>query len=577
MKKREVYHFTDSCLGEKNLPLSLRFEGTIRNLKRLKSEIGTKKNDPEAILLDGFERFQTALFGKIEGDYTIWVLDRRRGKLYLTRDFAGKRPFYYHLGRKGILASGSLTALKEYPDFYGGIDTTGLLHYLRYGFILAPYTIYEKTYKIRQGCAIVYDFSTRKCEEVSYWDLNSLYTKTESITSEEELLAQIETLLDKSILRMLESCEATAGVMLSGGYDSSLVASLLFRHLGRNLEAFTIGFEEKEYDESRYAAKIAEHLGIRHHIHLFGKKEAQKIVPSLATVYEEPFADFGATPTLMLAKIAKKAGIDALFVGDGGDEVFATADNLEQLRLFRNLQIRHKGWASRFLNLLDPCRLPSLAEKHGLINRYAKFRMLLQSESIPQMIKKKEMTFLPQELDALLHLDSRSFANAFDLIRFDTKCEPANQVTGTYFHTTMADGELVKTFGALDHVGITPLSPYLEQKLIALLASTPSSIKLKNGTRKYLLKTLAHRHLPKTLLDRPKSGFNIPFGDWMRGILKEDLDERLDEQNIASTGFFDPEFVTTLKRRFEAGDDFVQYRLWNLYLFMRWYDTHHPR
>ncbi|OQX73137.1 MAG: hypothetical protein B6D59_06460, partial [Campylobacteraceae bacterium 4484_4] len=533
-------------------------------MDEIKREIDIETSNTEALLLEGFRKFGPALFGKMEGEFAISVLDRRRGRLYFSRDFAGKTPLYYYQNSEGIHLSRSLDALRKWPGFEARIDTTGLLHYLWYGFVLSPYTIYEQTYKIRQGCYIVYDFATRKTQEAHYWELDHLYGLPKLNISENEILKQTERILKKSVADQYHNDTDPAGVMLSGGYDSSLIAALLARQNDRKTEAFTIGFEEKSYDESRYAAKIAEYLGLKHHIFLFSEKEASRIVPSLTGIYEEPFADFGATPTVMLAQMAQKAGIKRLFVGDGGDEVFATADNLEQFRLFRNFHFSHRGVTGKILNLFDPLHLPLLSNRTGMINRYAKFRMLLQSESIPQMIKKKEMTFLPKELDRLLHLDSRSFPNAFDLIHFDRRCELADQITGTYFHTTMADGELVKTYGALSGAGITPLSPYLERNLIELLARTPVSLKLKEGIRKYLLKTLAHHYIPKELLERPKSGFDIPFGKWMRGILKEDLSERLSEQNIASTTFFDPGFVTDLKRRFYQGDDFVQYRLWNL-------------
>ncbi len=545
--------------------VAIRMEGRIENLRELARLVGCSDHTPVAVLEAAYLHYEEKLFGMLEGSYALLIHDPARRLLYLSRDFAGRHPLYYRTNAQGIRAATTLAELQT-QEREEEIDSTGLLHYLQYGFIHSPYTIFQNCYKLPPGTYLRYDLIDQALRIHPYWRLEPLYAHPKSLHDEHKLLQQIAHLLQSNLERALAHTDGTIGVMLSGGYDSATIAALLAHKRSHPIEAITVGFDHASYDESKDAAAIAAHLHLPHHTVRFGDTQASRIVPDLCTRFEEPFADFGAAPTLLLAQYAKKRGITSLFVGDGGDEVFATADNLDRFLSLR----RYRPLLRPFLPLLDPDRLFA-SRQTPLYYKYKKLRMLLEANSITEMIKAKEMIFLPEELERLTGIAFDATPHAFDRIHFAPKTPIVDQITGTHFLTSMEAGELVKTYTALSRAGISSFAPFLDRDLIALLAQVPASLKLKGGVRKYLLKRFAHEMIPKELMERPKRGLNIPFGSWMRGVLREDLMEHLGDASLKRIHPLDPQEVARVRDGFFKGEEFYQYRLWNLYLFARWY------
>jgi asparagine synthase (glutamine-hydrolysing) len=252
-------------------------------------------------------------------------------------------------------------------------------------------------------------------------------------------------------------------------------------------------------------------LGTEHQEHYFTAKDALKIIPQLCKIYDEPFAEYAATPTVLTAELLKEAQIEHIFVGDGGDEVFATADDTHFFERIHAIPYELRALLTYPLKKLLLEKIPYLKDFHNLPTKYSKLLQILSSKNIPTTIEARNILFRENELQQLVQNYSIPITTTFNEINFNGYHETVDEIIGTYFKTTMTDGELVKSYGAMNQYDIRLHTPFLDEELIAYMATVPSSIKIKEGIKKNILKEIGNQNIPKHLLDRPKSGFEIPF------------------------------------------------------------------
>jgi asparagine synthase (glutamine-hydrolysing) len=436
---------------------------------------------------------------------------------------------------------------------------------------LQPYTIFENTHKVKSGHFVAYDIKKHIWEQKEYWSLESCYIKEKPLLKEDSVIKSVEEILYNSVEKRTDSNQAIA-TSLSGGYDSSMIAALLNEKNSQKIDTFTIGFNQKDINEAHHAKKIAAHLGTNHHEHYFSESDAMEVIPKLSLVYDEPFADYGATPTVLMAQLAKENGFETLFVGDGGDEVFATADDVAQFDKLLHSPLVLKNGISHILNTINPKKIPILKSYQNFPTKYYKLLELLNATKVSQMVNTKLILFYDQEIKTLLKDDTINFQTTFDEIDFPKYAETVDQVIGTHFKTSMVDAELVKSFQATRYSNISIKEPLLDIELIQYMARVSKEVKIKDGEKKYILKQIAHKYIPKNLLDRPKSGFAIPFSSWLKGSLKELLYEHINEKRLESDALFDTKSVIKIRDDFYAGNESYKYKLWTLFLFQLWYD-----
>jgi len=549
--------------------LLIEFDGSIYNKNSLIEELNINPKSSDIDLIEKLYRsFDTDIFKKIDGIFSLTILDSKKGILYLGRDRAGIYPLYFYTNKQTLMYGTSLKEFYKHPSFAKKISKKGLAVYLNYGFILHPFTIFEDTYKVKAGHFTEYDLTDRTWQQRKYWSLEDCYMSKKPQLLEDDVIRTVEDILTNSIKKRLNSSQNFAS-SLSGGYDSSIVASLLTKNSDKKLDTFTIGFSQEEINEAKDAKKIAHFLHTNHHEHYFSDKDALDIVPRLSEVYDEPFADYGATPTVLMSKLVRDNGFETLFVGDGGDEVFATADDVDRFDKLLNRPVLLKKSFYQLLNKIDPLNIPLLKSYQNFPTKYYKFLQLLNADKISQMVKVKPILFYDAEIKKLLK--DEDIDTTTDEIDFPIYSESVDQIIGSYFKTSMADAELVKSFQALRYSNLSIKEPLLDIELIEYMTKVSSEIKIKNGQKKYILKQIAHRHIPKNLLDRPKSGFDIPFSVWLKGSLKDLLYAHINEKRLKDDGIFDVGSVIEIRDAFYSGNESYKYKLWTLFLFQLWF------
>ncbi len=559
-------HFSSteaSCLF-KTKDIMIILEGHIYNNPTSSSDI--------AWIASLYQQHQTKCFTYIQGIYSIVIYDLQQKKVYCAKDRVGAKQLYYYHDHKQLIIANRLDSLFIPKSIDKKIDHTATSLYFNYGFILQPYTIYQGCKKVKAGHYLTYDMVTSTLTQKEYWALGHCYDKPKSKASEDEIIKESHQLLLKSVKKRIPT-NGTYAAFLSGGYDSTTIAALLLQYT-ETLQTFTIGFEEKDINEAHYAKEVAKHLGTKHTEYYFEPKDALEIIPKLSEIYEEPFADYGATPSVMLAQIANKAGIQTLFGGDGGDEVFATADDIENIDKLLNIPYALRSTIATTIRKTHPSHFMALHYDSPLATKITKFADTLHAKTIAKIIQSRMTLFTDEALYEILQHPSNPKENLFDSLYFGAYAQSADKITGSYFNSFLRDGELTKASSALNYHHINMRNPFLDLDLISFMATVPQSLKLKNNTKKYILKQITHQYIPQTLLNRPKMGFDIPFSKWMRGVLKPLLIDTVNSKNIKRSGILKHEEVIRIRDSFLNGDERYKYKLWSIFLYQLWLDCH---
>ncbi len=552
--------------------LSIQYTGRLYNAKDIAISLHLSKQSNEAtLILEGYRQWGDTLFDKLDGIFAFVIIDKKKGKIILVKDHVSIKSLYYYHDRDRLLFSSSLKELSNSKYYTKHLNHSALSNYFTYGYILQPNTIFKDCYKVKSGHYITIDIKTNVLKEKKYWDLGACYDTPKLDLSEEDVTERAKKLLKEAVKKRILQTDNFAA-SLSGGYDSSTIAAILQESTPHKIKTFTIGFEDTSLNEAPDAKKIAQHLGTEHIEHYFTAKDALYIVPKLSEIFDEPFYDNGSIPTTLLASLAKKEGIENIFAGDGGDEVFATADDIARFDRILATPQSLRNMIFKLLTLWNPTATPYFKNNKNIPTKYYKFAHILKAHNIPEMVKIKMTLFHPQEIQRLLKNNDTTFYSIFDELYFGQYAQSVDKVIGSYFKTFMTDGELIKTTQTFRAENIDIREPYLDKKLISFMAQVPAEIKIKNGVKKNLLKHIAHDYIPKPLLDRPKKGFSIPFGAWMRGELYPLLNDTLNQENLNKDGILDTTYVLELKNLFLSGKEEYKYKLWSILLYQLWYE-----
>jgi len=508
---------------------------------------------------------------KLEHSFSLCLFDKRINRLYIARDKVGINPLYYFKNDKMIIVGTHLKNFQKIKHYSPQIDPAVLGEYLQFGFILQPNTIFQKTYKVCAGEYHCFDLNNDSHTKDVFWQLESCYEDSKCHKNENEVLDDVDKLLNSIVSK--ESQGTSFGLSLSGGYDSSTLAAIAQSQNEEKVDTFTIGFHDRDINEAHHAKEISKYLGTNHHEHYFSGEDAIRIVPQICEVFDEPFADYAAAPTMITSELLKQNGIETLIAGDGGDEVFATAENVAQFKRLQKLPKPLRTIMAKSINSIKFEHLPYLKDYKNLPIKQNKLYQLLLADTIPKMIYSRNTLFLENELKLHIKNYHKVSHTSFDTVNFFGSAETVDEVIGSYFKTTMTDGELVKSYATTNYHDINLSTPYLDEELIRYMAKVPSALKIKNGVKKYLLKEIAHQYLPKSLIERPKSGFAIPFGAWMRNELKDILLSNINKKRLDKDNIFYTNSILNIRDQFYAGNDAYKYKLWRIFIFQLWYDN----
>jgi len=552
----------------------LTYNGEIYNHKALRRELEQEgcrfrgHSDTE-VLLEAIARWGLGpTLDRLNGMFAFAVWDRTDRRLTLVRDRVGIKPLYYGWSGATFLFGSELSALRAHPEFRGEIDRDSLALFLENGYVPSPCCIYRNVEKLPPGqlLEIALPFTRETTSVRSYWSFRDVaataadYGRTLSSTAR---MQQMQELLTDSVkLRLM--ADVPVGAFLSGGIDSSVVVSLAAKHGGVPLRAFTIGFEEPEFDESRDATATARHLGVEHIVHIVKPAEALQVIESLPVVFDEPFADPSQIPTYLVSKLAREHAVVCLS-GDGGDELLGGYNRYSHLdSIRRKIAMFPRGLRKPMGQLYDILR-----------NR------LLRGRTEPGLIARVAAAGSDCELYTILHRHwSQGSLAVIDGNASRTRFRPTDLWTnfGSYFENMMAydtqtylpDDVLCKVDRASMAHGLEVRVPLLDHRVVEHAWTFPLDEKVNGGTGKQPLRKLLAGFVPKSLIDRPKIGFGIPLGKWLRGPLRDWAESLLDVNRLRQEGWLQPEAVRKKWEEHVSQEFDWQYLLWNVLMFQSW-------
>ena len=532
---------------------------------------GTLTNNINSIelLYESYQDNGISCLKDLEGTFSLCIYDKETEELFIAKDKIGTQPLYFTQTNESFIFGTHLRDFSQLIDLQ--VNPSSLANYLQFGFVLQPNSIFRDCYKVQSGEYISFNLQQTNYTRHTYWKLESCYDEEKHTSSEKEIINTAHELLQKSVEQ--NSKNTNCGFSLSGGYDSSTLVAIAQKQSDKKIDTFTIGFHESKINEAPFAKELAKHLGTNHHEHYFTSKDALELIPKIGEIFDEPFADHAASPTILTSQLLKENGIDNLLAGDGGDEVFATADDVHTFERLHKTPRLIKQLIAQPLKHLPMHKVPYIKHYNNFPKKYNKLMEILLAKNIPEMIGTRNTLFLEKELQTHIKDYTQLLETSFQNIDFQGSSESVDEIIGTYFKTTMVDGELVKSYTAMNQNNIKLSIPYLDTKLVDYLAKVPSSIKIKNGIKKYLLKEITYQYIPKNLIERPKSGFDIPFGLWMKNELKEILYTQINKKRLDKDNIFYTSSILNIRDQFYAGNDNYKYKLWRIFIFQLWYEN----
>ena len=444
-------------------------------------------------------------------------------------------------------------------------------HFFKYAYIRAPHTIFKNTYKVQPGHYIKIDLSNKKVDEIKYYDVLDYYNKPKLKISEADALDEVENLFTSAFQYRMVS-DVPVGIFLSGGYDSSVVAAVLQKNNSQKLKTFTIGFHEEKYNEAPHAKKVAEYIGTDHNEYYCTTKEAQDIFPLLADIYDEPFGDSSGIPTTLVSRFARKQVTVALSA-DGGDEIFAGYNRYPQLNKLNNLFTKTPEVLRTVIaNILPAVPFKSIPGLRRKATAFSKLEEILKSDDPNTISDTLSKHYTNRDLTKLLPRFNQGINLYNDVGKINNQNDFINTVLALDYKTYMVDDILVKVDRATMSVGLEGREPLLDHRIIEFVAQLPSELKYKNGTKKYLLKTIAHKYIPKELLDRPKTGFGLPVYEWLKTDMKDLLFNYINEDQLSKHDFINAGNAIKLRDEFIAGKNNNETQIWLLLMFQMWWN-----
>jgi asparagine synthase (glutamine-hydrolysing) len=572
----------------------LAFNGEVYNHLALRRELdalghGFRGHSDTEVILAALEQWGIReAVPRFWGMFAMAIWDRRERRLFLVRDRIGKKPLYYGWQGGAFLFGSELKALRCHPAFQGEVDREALALYLRHSCVPGEHSIYRGIHKLRPGCILEVD-PGRPGEAgmpEAYWDACAMAEWGQSHLfqgTEAEALDLLEPLLKDAVaLRMV--ADVPVGAFLSGGIDSSLVVALMQAQSPRQVKSFSIGFEEPDYNEAPQARLVAQHLGTDHTEFYVSPAEAMAVIPRLPALFDEPFADSSQIPTFLVSQLARARATVALS-GDGGDEVFGGYNRYHvgmrmlgtlgwvpgALRgaMARGIQgIAPAAW-DRALRGLDAW----LPRRHrGLMTgeKIHKLAGLLTSRGPEDLYLRAVSHWDPE---TLLAGGPGTATPGMDVAAWNRIKGGAPRMILMDLMTYLPDDILVKVDRASMGTSLEMRAPLLDHRVSEFAWTLPPGMKIQKQVGKVILRRVLDRYVPQALVDRPKRGFGVPIGDWLRGPLRPWAEELLDAGRLQREGFLLPAPIRAKWEEHLSGKQNWQYHLWDILMFQSWLEA----
>ena len=570
----------------------ITFNGEIYNYKPLRQELecAGKRfigNSDTEVLLGLIEKWglEKAL-QRCNGMFAIGLWDRRNRTLHLARDRMGKKPLYVARTSNAVVFASELKAIAAFPDFHQEIDPGAVAEFLSRGWLPEDQCIWRGVFKIPPGGAlsiraedlsVCRDAAALQERARSWWSLADVaHTGRAALATadDQQLVSQACDLLKAAVADRMVA-DVPVGLFLSGGIDSSTVVALMQAQSARPVRTFTIGFGERAFDETANAAAVAQHLGTSHTELRLTSADARAVIPELPTIWDEPFADESQIPTLLLSRLARQ-DVTVALSGDGGDECFGgysrhvlsarLAPLLNSNRSIRTMAASGVALLGRGMreSVVETLRLPGWLQRmtHGdRINRLAD---LIGSNDVGEMYRRS--TRLSE-----LQLTRTQAGSEPDTI------PPLNDLLSDFIVRDMLgylpSDILVKLDRASMATSLEARCPLLDHRVVEFSWALPNSAKVRHGQGKWLLRQVLGRYLPRHLFERPKQGFDVPIGSWLKGPLRSWASDLLSESRLRNQHLLDVSRVQECWLQHLSGRRDFSRPLWAVLMLQSWLDS----
>lgn len=515
---------------------------------------------------------------KIIGMFAFSLWDKQERQLHFVRDRLGKKPLYVGWAGDALVFGSELKALRAHPDFEARVNRKSLSGYMRFGYCSAPECIYDGVWMLPAGQRLSVNIATLERAEnlsasmIAYWDHTRVLSEAKArpitgLESEREIVDGFETLLERCVGDRLIS-DVPLGAFLSGGIDSSSIVAMMQKQSSHAVKTYSIGFHEAGFDEAVYAKEIAAHLGTDHHEMYISAADALNVIPSLPSMYDEPFSDISAIPTYLVSKFARES-VSVALSGDGGDEMLGGyARHIEGPRIWNKaryipaplrkaLGAGISGVHTQIWDKLNPAHPQFGSRMHKMANMLSQNSREGVYESLLADWQKSPV--LGGGNDNHLNLaahDDLKFGEA--MMAWDAQ-------------GYLPNGILTKVDRASMAVSLEARAPLLDSRIYEYVWRLPAHYKIRDGKGKWLLREVLKRHVPTAMFERPKQGFNIPVGDWLRGDLRDWAEDLLSADTLKAHGLLDAGLIRKVWDTHQNGQGNHANALWSVLMFQAWH------
>jgi len=572
------------------------FNGEIYNHLELRTEISKEsackpvwrgQSDTETLLacIEFWGVEETLI--RCVGMFAFALLDKHHRSLFLARDRFGEKPLYYGFVEQNFIFGSELKALKSFPGFNCSISKEALSNFIQLSYIPSPQSIYENIFKLTPGHFLkinIDKFSQASISDITYWSIEESMASCskQPYASEDEGLEDLEKSLSQAVTSQQIS-DVPIGAFLSGGIDSSLIASIMQKNNTSKIKTFTIGFDELGYDESSFAKNIANYLGTDHYCLNVTAEDALNLIPDLPLIYDEPFADSSQIPTYFVCKAARES-VSVSLSGDGADELFGGYNRYTWgpsiWAKFSHLPNFSREIIANFLRLLPPHALNYMLGATNIVRPGEKIHKLSNALKGARSVNDLYLNLISEwhESEIVTGFNSDSLSQQKQRFNIPTNTHITNNSLQMMYQdskTYLPDDILCKVDRAAMAISLETRAPYLDWRVAESAWRLSMNSKIRGKDTKWALKQLLYRQIPQSLLDRPKTGFSIPIGIWLRGPLREWAENLLNERRLVLEGNFNPLPIRQAWKKHLSGHYDFSSKLWNVLMFQAWFEAQH--
>lgn len=529
----------------------IAFDGTIYNHNELRTELSESNINfetlsDEELFIKAYSAWGENVFNKINGIFSVIIYNTSCNEIICARDRLGVKPLYYEWDKGNFQIC---SQLKPLIDGRHKLSGKAVSMYLSCGYVPSPYSILAGMNKLQPGHLLKLDLNKKSKQIKKYWGLVSAKTKDLSYA---EAKNKVHELLKDAVKLRIDSGE-DFGCFLSGGIDSALVTAIASEMSDKKIKTFTIGFEDAGYDESKVAQQFSDILNTEHHLKVLTKESFVELLPKFMEAYDEPFADSSALPSLLLNKTTKNY-VSIALAGDGGDESFLGYNHFDSVIKFKRL-----------------CKVPYIFRKIASVffPTDSRFKTILNIKGENEFI---ERIFLGNQ-----ELLDKKYTKWVDMFYSGYKIlsqHPLQKAADLNIQLWLENDSNVKVDRASRAYGVDLRSPFLDYRIVEFARNLPIEYRFSDDIRKKILRDILETYIPRDIFEQPKKGFSIPVADWLRTVLKNDVELQLNDNNLRAIPNLNvSEFKKMMSLHFEGKKNYSDF-IWRVYVLVLWINIH---